>query len=76
MEDCSNKDAFQKGWFQVRRCDESKVRNRIMVATGALSRTAFLRRMNGIAYGSPAEREAIEKIFNDFGITDVWGLVD
>ena len=68
--------SFQRGWFQVRTCDVSRVRNLIMAAVGITTRTAFQRRLNGDTYGTPAEHQKIEAIFNDFGITEVWGLVD
>ena len=67
--------SFQKGWFRLRQFEVAEARNRIMASLGITTRMAFLKRLNGETYGIPAERNEIERIFADYGITEIWGKV-
>ncbi|MDD4593138.1 MAG: hypothetical protein PHG06_22365 [Parabacteroides sp.] len=44
-----------------------------MSALGLTTRAAWWQRLNGIVEPKVSEAAAIEKIFTDFGITDIWG---
>jgi len=70
-----NKFSFQKGWSQVRQGDISAVRVRLMSVLNISTRMAFLDRLNGKVEHKVSEYEAIERVFADYGITDVWGPV-
>jgi len=67
--------SFQKGWYQLRQCEVADVRNKIQAKLGTTTRMAFLNRLNGVTQGTPAERDAIEKVFAEYGITEIWGTV-
>ena len=67
--------SFQKGWFEVKQGQIAEVRHKIQAALGLTTRPAFYKRLNGVTIGLPAEREVIERIFSDYGITDIWGKV-
>jgi len=65
--------SFQKGWYQLRQHQVAEARNKIMAKFGITTRMAFLKRLNGKTMGMQAERDAIEAIFAEYGITEVWG---
>jgi len=67
--------AFQNGFMQVRQRDVSAVRKKIKSILRLGSDPAMWNRINGIVSHTPAERAAIEAIFAEYGITDVWGTV-
>ena len=67
--------AFQKGWFRVPQGDVAAVRIKLMSALGVTTRVGFLNRLNGLVTHTDEERAAIESIFNNYGITDAWGVV-
>ncbi|MCL1933572.1 MAG: hypothetical protein FWF53_07165 [Candidatus Azobacteroides sp.] len=65
--------SFQKGWFKVRQCDVPAVRIKLMSAFGVTTRVGFLNRLNGNVNHTEEERNAVEEIFNSYGITEIWG---
>lgn len=65
--------SFKKGYSQVRQIDAPVVKEQIMIALGLTTRAAWWQRLNGIVEPKVSEAAAIEKIFTDFGITDIWG---
>jgi len=67
--------SFQKGWYQVRQGEVAEVRKKLMATLGITTRMAFIKRLNGDVYHIPAEKEAIERIFSEYGITEIWGAV-
>jgi hypothetical protein len=67
--------AFQKGWFQLRQHDISGARNKLMTELRITTRPAFLDRMNGVIEPKVSEYKAIEEIFGEYGIKDIWGTV-
>ena len=70
-----NEYSFQKGWFQVRQGESAAVRVRLQAALDAFTRQAFRDRLKGMVNHTAEQREAIERIFAEYGITDVWGFV-
>jgi hypothetical protein len=67
--------SFQKGWFQVRQGEVAEVRSKIMAKIGITTRMGFLNRLNGDTIGTEADREAIERVFAEYGIKNIWGKV-
>lgn len=65
--------SFKKGFSQVRQIDAPEVKTRIMTALGLSTRAAWWQRLNGIVEPKVSEAQAIETIFAEYGITDVWG---
>jgi Tfp pilus assembly protein PilF len=67
--------SFQNGWSQLRQKDMSTVRKKI---TDALeiketNRASWGQRMKGIVEPKVSEAKAIEEIFAEYGIIEVWG---
>ena len=65
--------SFRKAWGQVPKNKAEEVRKRIMDALGMKTRNTFYIRMRGEIEPKVSEAEAIEAIFKDYGITEVWG---
>jgi hypothetical protein len=68
--------SFQRGFGQVRQMDADKVRDEIMSELGLTSRTSWFFRLNGTIEPKVSEAKAIEAIFKNYGITDVWGELE
>lgn len=68
-----NSYSFKKGWSQVRQKDIEEVRNAIMEALGLTTKPAFYNRLNGDVEPKVSEAKAIEDIFNNYGIAEIWG---
>lgn len=65
--------SFRKGWNQLKVSDAPVVRSMIMDALGLTFRTSFYYRLNGKCEPTMTEARAIEGIFSQFGIKDIWG---
>lgn len=65
--------SFKKGYQQVQQKDAKDVRKKIMTALNLTSRRSWGLRLNGIIEPKVSEAQAIENIFNEYGITDIWG---
>ena len=65
--------SFQKGWNQLKVGDANVVRDKIMSALGISYRTSFYYRLKGKCEPTVTEAQAIEAIFKEYGIKDVWG---
>lgn len=65
---------FLKGWNQVSIKDAVEVRTRIMNELNLKWRVSWNNRLYGVVEPKISEHDAIEKIFADYGITDVWGV--
>lgn len=70
-----NEFSFHKGWSQVRQGDAAAVRSKLMAALNITTRMAFLDRLNGKVEPKVSEAKAIEEIFAEYGIKQVWGGV-
>lgn len=66
--------SFRKGWLQVKQGDVAEVRAKLMIATNTTTRMAFLNRLNGKVEPKVSEAEAIEKVFAEHKIKEVWGV--
>lgn len=65
--------SFKKGWGQVKNIDMPVVRKKIESALGIRNRNSFYNRLNGDVEPKVSEAKAIESIFSEYGITEVWG---
>lgn len=65
--------SFNKGWSQVKNGDVRKCKKRLMDALGIKTRVAFLNRLKGEVEPKVSEAKAIEAIFAEYGIKEVWG---
>lgn len=66
--------SFNRGWSQVKNGDIQKCREKLMAALGIKTRAAFLIRMKGEVEPKISEARAIEQVFSEFGIKDIWGV--
>jgi len=64
---------FNKGWLQVKNGDLEQCRRKIMDALKITTRSAFLNRLKGKVEPKITEIKAIEAIFAEYGISEVWG---
>lgn len=65
--------SFNKGWSQVKNGDIPECRNKLMTALNIKTRAAFLNRLKGDVEPKVSEVKAIEDVFAEFGIKDIWG---
>ena len=65
--------SFWKGWSQVRMRDQTEVKGKLMAALKIKTRYAWCQRRWGKVEPKVSEAKAIEKIFGEYGIKDVWG---
>jgi hypothetical protein len=69
----NEKFSFKRGWRQVRRKDSKAVQERIMMVLGVHTAMSWSRYLNGRIEPRITEYKAINAIFGEYGITDVWG---
>lgn len=65
--------SFLKGYRQLPNGKLKEVRVKIMNAIGVTGEPAFYRRLRGEIEPKVSEARAIEAIFSEYGITDIWG---
>lgn len=65
--------SFKRGFGQVKIKDQQSVRSKIMKALDINSRGAWRLRLEGEIEPRVSEAQAIEKIFSEYGIKDIWG---
>lgn len=65
--------SFKKGYEQVQKKDLKLVKSKIMETLGINNRVSWNARLKGEIEPKISEHQAIEKIFNEIGITDIWG---
>lgn len=73
MEKKTSEFSFWKGWSQVRMKDQVDVRDKIMKALNINTRMAWCQRRLGKVEPKVSEAKAIEEIFAEYGIKQVWG---
>jgi hypothetical protein len=67
------KKGFNRGLFQVRIKDKAEVVEKIRKAIGVVNRVSFYCYQYGKVEPKASQAAAIEKIFAEYGITEVWG---
>lgn len=65
--------AFIKAWNQVPRGKLAETKQAIKVALNIKSDPQFYNRMRGVPEPTISEAEALTGIFNELGITEIWG---
>lgn len=65
--------SFKKGWNQLKHVDLEPARIKLMDALDLTTTPPFYQRLNGKVEPKVTEAEAIERIFAEYGITEVWG---
>ena len=65
--------AFKKGWDQLPNAKLGEARRKLMTALNLKGDSNFYRRLRGIPEPTISEGEAIVAIFEEYGITEVWG---
>lgn len=65
--------SFRKGYMQVQNQHIVEVREKITKALGLNNRQSFYNRMDGKPEPKVSEAKAIEDIFAEYNITDIWG---
>lgn len=65
--------SFERGWSQVKIADVAKVRAKLMASLNLTTRAAFLNRKRGDVEPKVSEVKAIEAVFSEYGIKEVWG---
>lgn len=65
--------SFNKGLSLARHGDAPVIKAKIMKALGITTRAAWRQRKNGLIEPKVSEAAAIEQIFAEFGVKEVWG---
>ena len=65
--------AFRKGMLDAPKRAQVLIREEIKKKLGITSRIQFNKRRDGMVNHTPAERGAIEGVFNEFRVSDPWG---
>ncbi len=66
--------SFQLGFSQVKQRDAKEVKKKIMLALDITTRSSWAIRLNGVVEPKVSEAKAIEEIFAEYGINEVWGV--
>ncbi|MBQ9475187.1 MAG: hypothetical protein IJU69_02900 [Bacteroidales bacterium] len=69
----ASKFSFKKGWNQLLNWQTKEVKAKIMAALNLKFSTSFYPRLNGTIEPKLGEAKAIEAVFAEYGITDIWG---
>jgi hypothetical protein len=67
------KQGFTKGLLQVRIRDKSEVLKKLRNAIGVINRVSFYQYQYGKVEPKASQAAAIERVFAEYGITEVWG---
>lgn len=65
--------SFNKGLSLIRQGDAPIIKEKIMKALKITTRAAWWQRRNGIVEPKVSEAAAIERIFAEYGVKEVWG---
>jgi hypothetical protein len=71
----NKKYSFEQAW-QKRVSDTSSIKKRIMTACNIKNEVSWRQRRRGEVGSKADEKEAIEKIFSEYGITEVWDSLE
>lgn len=70
------KSGFARGMAQVQNGDNDAVKKRLFEVMKTTDRSKLSRYLNGITEPRATLAQAIEKVFSEFGICDIWGPVN
>lgn len=66
--------SFRRGYLQSKQKDAKHIRSLVMKELGIKTYPSWQARLWGRIEPKVSEAQAIESIFAEYGITDVWGL--
>ena len=72
IETITDQHSFKKGWNKVPNENVREVRIKIMAALD-INRANFYKRLNGEVEPKVSEARAIEGVFQQYGVTNIWG---
>lgn len=65
--------SFAKGWAQIPNGSAKEARQKLMAVLHITAMHSWYRRLHGGTIPRLNEKEAIEKVFSDYGVTNIWG---
>lgn len=65
--------SFKKGFSQVKNGQTVEVREKLMSVLSITTRASWSARLNGRIEPKVSEAQAIEKVFAEYGIKNIWG---
>lgn len=65
---------FRKGFYQLRIQDHNDVREKISKVLEINNKQSFYHYLYGRLESTVSKSQAIEQIFKEYGITEVWGM--
>ena len=65
--------SFKRGYAQIKNKDVREVKCKIMAALNIKTRTAWAARLNGDVEPKVSEAKAIEDIFKEYQVKNIWG---
>jgi hypothetical protein len=68
-----NINSFKRGYLKVPKGKLQQVKQEIMTVLEIYSKSAWFSKIDGRTTLKQIEKEAVEKIFEKHGITDIWG---
>ncbi len=66
------KKGFKKAYQQLTLAQETEAREKLWAALGITTRVSFNNYLNGKIEPKASQAEAIEKVFSEYGITNIW----
>ena len=66
--------SFNRGWSQIPHCFRKEVRNKLMDVFGIRTVSQFYARLRGEVEPKKSQIAAIEEVFREYNISDVWGV--
>jgi len=67
--------AFEIGWYNSKAGDKAKIKKKIMAEIRIYDDFIFYDRLHGDVPMSTEDCKKIELIFNNHGVTEIWGKV-
>lgn len=68
--------SFKLGFAQIKMAESKEVRNKLMLALGISTRQAWSKRLKGQVEPKMSEIQAVEMVFAEYGIAEIWGDPD
>lgn len=67
------KKGFALGYRQIRTGDLRIVRGKLLTALGVTTNVSLLRYMRGVRECKASQAAAVESVFKEYNITEIWG---
>ncbi len=69
----NSENSFKRGWLKVPKGKLQEVKSEIMQVLEIISKSAWFAKLDGRTTLKQIEKDALERIFEKHGITDIWG---